>query len=167
MGGIQLHQVRGAHGIARRAEGQEGNPRSLAGGRHDLDHTAIVRPRDTTAHHDVEPFGPGPERLKPIRVVVIAGDRHHGRDRAKLEQRSIDERFRIRRRRGRFVEISRHQYQFRMFTPCDVRDLRQHRGLFIEAGLPSDRLAHVPVRRMQNPHDRGLALGTASLMTCS
>ena len=94
------------------------------------------------------------ERLEPRRVVVVARDRDHRRDRrADRAGRSITTASASADGRRRLVEVAGDERPGRLLRLAAISAISaQHRGVLGEAGLAADRLAHVPVGRVQDPH---------------
>ena len=76
-----------------------------------------------------------------------------GRHRTQRQEGPRDHRLGFGRRRRRLVEVAGHDDQVDGLGRRDLGDLREHADVLGEPGLTADGLAHVPVGRVQDPHE--------------
>ena len=113
---------------------------------------AILWPRDAgQGNHVAEPE----QRfhgVEAIRVVMIAGDGHHGPFPCEPEQDFVDDLFGLGPRRRRVEQVPGHEDGVDLPVVRDVRDLRQHGAVLVGPAAPPQGLAHVPVAGVQEAH---------------
>ena len=148
-------QLRGAHRVALGQERQHRDRPTLPAPGGELDDAAgLGRPHRP---HEGDPRGPGegPVRVEGGRVVVVPRDHDDLRLGARQgHQRADHEALRGRAGRGAVVEVAGHEHGVDLLLPRDPHDLAQHLLLLVEPAEALQRLADVPVGRVENSHGR-------------
>ena len=168
LGGRPRDQLGGAHRVARGEERQHRARRPLArrpgGELHDA--AALGR-----AHRpDQRDPGRARERAVGIQrggVVVVARDRDDRRARAGQRHQGADHQL-LGGGGGRrtVVEVAGDEHGVDLVLPRDPDDLAEHLLLLVEPRLPLERLADVPVGRVQEPHEAAIVgAGTSRPVT--
>jgi len=135
-----------------RNAGNERRLRSVA--RTHLDHAAGGRGRDAGDDGHADRLEQRAERRESDRGIVIAGDHHHRDPQfVQAHERLEHERVRLRSRGPLFVHIACEEHRVDSFVLRDADDLVERGGELVVEPRPSpDRLAHVPVGGVEQPH---------------
>jgi hypothetical protein len=153
LGGVELEELLGAHGVALRDERHEHQPHRLARGGLERDDATVLGAGRVAEHGDARGAVQGCRRVEQVLVVVIAADRDDERARGpEREQGFLHHLLRLGRRRRRFEQVAGDEHEVDLFGRRDLGDLREHRSVLIETRPAAQRCADVPVGGVQQPH---------------
>src|SRR5205823_107429 len=78
-----------------------------------------------------------------------------------VQKRPQNQRFRIRTRCSRLVEVADDENHVDLFVVRDSDNVAEHPAMFLETGLALDRLTDVPIRCVQELHGRSSPTGAS------